>query len=249
MKPVISVITPVYNAERFIAETIESVRSQTFTNWELILVDDASTDKSSEILQKYRQMDSRIRSVRLPSNQGAARARNRALKEARGRFLAFLDSDDLWTPEKLERQLDFMHQNGYAFTYTAYTMIDITGQDEGMIVSVPGHMNYYDLLKNTTIGCLTVMIDSCQTGNFTMPDVRAGQDTAAWLQLLRKGITAYGLNEPLAKYRQVPGSISSNKWNAVKRTWNTYRNLEKLSLPAAAYYMAHYVANAIKRRM
>ncbi|WKV08014.1 glycosyltransferase family 2 protein [Thermoanaerobacterium sp. CMT5567-10] len=245
----VSIIIPVYNAEKFIAETIKSVLHQTYTNWEMILVDDYSSDDSQKIINCFAQKDNRIKYIRLEKNCGAAVARNTGLEIAKGRYIAFLDSDDLWEPNKLEKQIKFMEENKIGFSFTSYRLIDEEGNDLNKIVTVPNKVNYNNLLKNTIIGCLTVMIDKNIIGDFRMPLVRAGQDTATWLSILRRGFEAYGINEPLAKYRKVSGSISSNKIKALKRSWNIYKNIEKLPLPKLCYVYSCYVINAIKKRI
>ena len=246
--PRVSVITPVYNSALYLEETVRSVLGQTWTDFELLLVDDGSSDDSPEIIGTLAREDGRIRALALPENRGAAEARNLGIRQARGRYLAFVDSDDVWYPDKLDRQLRFMEETGCGLSYTGYRMVDRQGRPTGRVVRVPGTMGYRDLLKNTVIGCLTVMVDRARTGDFEMPSVRAGQDTATWLMLLRRGVAARGLDEPLADYRQVPGSVSSNKWKSLKRTWHTYRRLEGLALPAALYYISHYGFNAMRRR-
>lgn len=245
----VSIVMPVFNSENTIKESIDSILSQSYTDWELIIVDDVSTDNTEMLIKEYLKIDERINYIRLDVNSGAAVARNTALKKARGRFIAFLDSDDIWLPEKLDKQLKFMKSNKYGFTFTAYTMISDNGSDLNKIVSVPSSVNYKQYLKNTIIGCLTVMIDKQIIGDFLMPSVRAGQDTATWLLILRRGFKAHGLNEVLAKYRKRSDSISGNKWKALKRNWNTYRNIEKLNFFVATYYFGYYIFNAIKKHV
>lgn len=246
----ISIITPVYNAERFIEETIKSVQIQTYQNWELILVDDCSQDNSRLIIEKYAVGDSRIKLISLNENLGAAEARNKGLENAKGRFIAFIDSDDCWHREKLAQQLSFMLKQNYLFTYTNFALVNEKGEILKEFVDLPRQLDYYGLLKNTAIACSTVMIDRDTLGDFRMPLVRKGQDTATWLMLMReRDVIAHGLDQVLNYYRQVEGSISSNKWGAVKRTWNTYRNIEKLPLMKCLYYFGHYVFQAIKRRI
>ena len=247
-KPKVSVITPVYNAEKYLSETIESVLKQTYKSFEYLLIDDCSTDNSASIIKEFEEKDSRVRYIKLTENSGAAVARNRGLEEAKGRYIAFVDSDDKWYPEKLERQLDFMENNHKAFTYTNYEHIT----EEGEVLSspkLPDKLNYSGLLKNTAIACSTVVIDRQIIGDFRMPLVRKGQDTATWLQILRNHDYAYLVDEILNQYRGREGSLSSNKVGALKRTWNTYRNLEKLPLHKAVYYFSFYMWNAVKRRM
>lgn len=245
----VSVITASYNAGRFIEETIKSVLNQTYTDLELIIVDDCSTDNTEEIVNKYIKIDSRIKFYKLKENSGAAVVRNTALEKAEGRFIAFLDSDDLWDKEKLEKQINFMKSNNYGFSFSSYRLIKENGELLNKEVRVPKEVKYTDLLKNTIIGCLTVIIDKDIIGGFRMPLVRAGQDTATWLSILRDGNIAYGYNEVLASYRLVDGSISSNKLKALKRTWNTFRNIEKLNLFKSSYYFTWYILNAIKKRI
>ncbi|MBG9988966.1 glycosyltransferase family 2 protein [Aerococcaceae bacterium DSM 111176] len=249
-EPLISIVTPVYNASDFIEKTVDSVLSQTFTDFEYILVNDQSTDNSLSILEDYAEVDDRIKVITLEENSGAAVARNTGLEAARGRYIAFIDSDDVWHREKLANQINFMQDNDYEFTYTDFALISEDGAVLKERTGIPANIDYDGLLKNTTIACSTVMIDRTNIGDFRMPLVRKGQDTATWLMLMREhNLTAYGLQEVLNYYRQVAGSISSNKVDALKRTWNTYYRLEKLPLPKAIYYFVHYVWNAVRRRL
>jgi len=245
----VSIITPVYNADRFISETIESVQSQTYENWEMILVDDCSSDNSKKIIEEYAKVDSRVKYISLVENSGAAVARNTGIDYAKGRFIAFIDSDDQWSLKKLEHQLTFMKENQASFIFTAYEMVTEQGEKLNKIVRVPQTVNYNQLLKNTIIGCSTVVIDRQVVGDFSMPLVRKGQDTATWLSILRTGIIAYGLDEVLTQYRVVKGSVSSGKISALKRTWYTYRKIEKLNLISCIYVFTCYVFNALKKRI
>lgn len=243
----VSIITPSYNSERFMSQTIESILNQTYTNWELIIVDDCSSDETLSIVRKF--TDERIRLYQLKENSGAAVARNTAMDHANGRYLAFLDSDDMWTKDKLTKQVYFMQKNDFAFTFTSYQSMYEDGTLVNKSIPVPYAVSYKFLLKNTIIGCLTVMLDREKIGQQYMPNIRAGQDTAFWLKLMRQGFVAYGLNEPLAYYRSVSNSISSNKFKAVKRTWRIYREIEKLPILKASWYFIQYSVNAIKKRM
>ncbi|MGP6140257.1 glycosyltransferase family 2 protein [Jeotgalibaca sp. A127] len=245
----VSIVTPVYNAERFIEKTINSVQAQTYEQFEMILVDDCSPDDSAAVIKKLTALDERIKYVKLDENAGAAVARNTGLEHAKGQYVAFIDSDDVWKPEKLAKQIAFMKKNDYAFTYTNFEMVEEDGTVINASVPLPEKLNYSGLLKNTAIACSTVIIDRKVIGDFRMPLVRKGQDTATWLKILRTHDYAYLFNEVMGSYRQVQGSISSNKIGALKRTWNTYRNIEKLPLPKALYYFAFYVFNAVKRRI
>ena len=245
----VSIITPVYNAEEFIAETIDSIQSQTYKNWELILVDDCSKDNSYNIIKKYIEKENRIRYIKLDKNSGAAVSRNVGIENARGRFLAFVDSDDLWEPSKLQKQVEYMLKNKIGFTFTSYRYMKEDGTKTKKIARAPFKISYNGLLKNTIIGCSTVVIDRDIIGDFTMPLVNKGQDTATWLMILRNEEYAYGIDEALVNYRLVGNSLSSNKFKALKRTWNTYRNVEKLGLFKSSYVFCFYVYNAIKKRI
>lgn len=245
----VSVIMPVYNSSRYLGEAIESVLGQSYEALELILIDDASSDESVTIIHSYQAKDPRVHLIALEENQGAAVSRNAGLRQARGQYVAFLDSDDLWVQDKLRRQLDFMKTQGHDFTFTAYAFITSTGSIRPAGAQPPFSLDYRGLLKNTAIPCSTVVIDQASIGSFQMPLVRRGQDTATWLMLMReRGVIAYSMNEVLSYYRQVDQSLSSNKWCALKRTWHTYRHLEELPLIPAMYYFIHYAINAIRRR-
>lgn len=242
----ISIITPSYNCSAFISATIQSVLGQSCSDWEMIIVDDCSSDNSVEVIQFFVEQDPRISLIRLTENSGAAIARNRAIEAAQGRYVAFLDSDDLWLPNKLEKQLAFMQENNYPFSYTAYDKIDENSRVIGHI-GVPVKVCYSDLLKMCSIGCLTAVYDTEYFGKVAMPLIRKRQDLGLWLQLLKKTDCAYGLNETLALYRVRADSISANKANAAKFTWRLYREVEGLNLIKASYYFSHYAARGLLR--
>ena len=245
----VSIITPVYNAEDFIEETIKSVQNQTYENWEMLLINDCSTDSSAEIIQTMAQSDSRIKYIKLDKNSGAAVTRNTGISKAEGRYIAFLDSDDIWKPNKLEKQLQLIEKKGVGFCFTSYRYVYEDGKPTNKVARAPEKIDYNGLLKNTIIGCSTVLVDRKIIGDFRMTNVRRGQDTATWLQLLKKTDYAYGVYEDLVWYRVVEGSLSHNKWKAIKRTWNTYRNVEHLSLPKAMYVFVFYAYNALRKRI
>lgn len=247
LEPLVSIITPVYNAEEFIVDTINSVLSQTYQNWELILVDDVSTDSSREIIQKFEQEDKRIKVVLLKENSGAAIARNTAIDYAKGKYIAFVDSDDLWTSDKLQKQVQFMEKNDYSFTFTSYRMINEDGSDTGKNVQAPNEVSYKFLLKNTIIGCSTVMLNIEKLGKVKMKNIRTRQDFVLWLSILKTGVHAYGLQEELGIYRLVKNSISSNKKKAAKQNWSVYRDIEGFSIPKAAWYFGNYAWNAFRK--
>lgn len=249
MNNLISIITPSYNSKRFIKETIDSVLSQTYQNWEMIIVDDCSDDNSVNYIRNLIKNDSRIKLITLEKNLGAAEARNKALEVAKGRYIAFLDSDDVWYPNKLEKQIAFMQKNNYAFSFTAYLPISEDGMKEYSLISVPDKIDYRGYCKNTIIGCLTVIIDREMTGDFRMPQIRSSHDMALWLLIMKRGFKAYGLNEVLAKYRLVSTSNTAKKYKAVKDVWRVYREIERLSLVKSVWCFVHYLYNAIKKRL
>ncbi len=242
----ISIITPSYNCSSYISSTIQSVISQTFIDWEMIIIDDCSTDDSVQLIQSFVDLDTRIKLIQLTQNSGAAVARNKGIEFASERFIAFLDSDDSWHPHKLEKQVAFMLDNKYSFTYTAYEKVDENGKTSGH-VGVPSKVSYSDLLKVCSIGCLTAIYDTEFFGKVYMPLIRKRQDLGLWLRLLKKTDYAYGMNESLASYTVRSDSISSNKRKAASHTWMLYREVEKLSLVTASYYFSHYAINGILR--
>ena len=246
MKELVSIITPSYNSERFISETILSVLSQSYAEWELIIVDDCSTDSSLDIAYSFADTDDRIKIFRQAENSGPAAARNEAIKLARGRFVAFLDSDDIWHPEKLEKQLKFMLENGYAFTFTEYDKISENGTPY-QSVSVPDRVSYRSLLKVNVIGCLTVMYDSELIGKVFMPTSSRREDYATWLGILKDVGYAYGVREALAYYRVYDGQGSANKLDMARECWKLYREVERLSLIKSAYFFSHYAIYGVLR--
>lgn len=250
---IISVITPAYNAEKFIGEAIESVLAQTYENWEMIIVDDCSRDQTVELVESYQQKDERIKLIKLKENGGSAVARNTAMDYAKGTYYAFLDSDDQWLPEKLEKQLRFMLDKDIAFSFTKYVRIHEDGTETNAITKAPSFVGYEDLMKHCVIGCLTVMLDQDKIGDERMVNIRTRQDYAFWLTLTQKGHLAYGLPEVLAKYRIVDNSISSNKIKAAKQNWYVYRHVEKSGLLKSIWYFSNYairsVINVIKFRI
>ncbi|CAM4334080.1 glycosyltransferase family 2 protein [Bacillus albus] len=241
----ISIIIPTYNAERFILNTINSIKEQTYENWEIIVIDDCSSDNTLQIVKGQQAIDKRIRIIKLKNNSGAAIARNTGINSAKGKYVAFLDSDDLWLPEKLEKQFAFMQENDIAFSFTSYQIINQDGTSTDKFVHVPEKIHYNGLLKNTIIGCLTVMIDIEKLGKIQMPNIRTRQDTATWLKILKQGHYAYGLDEVLSKYRKVENSISSKKFKMAKMNWKLYREIEGLSILRSAWCFVNYALNGV----
>lgn len=251
MENKVSIIVPVYNAQKYIEETIRSVKAQTYENWELLLVEDGSTDDTARVLEELLQKepDARIR-VLPKENGGAAKARNYGLSQATGRFIAYVDADDLWSSDKLEKQLAFMKEKQAAFCFTGYEFADENGVGNGTIVRVPETLVYKQALKNTTIFTSTVMFDTqkIEKEDLNMPIIKS-EDTALWFKVLRTGITAYGLDENLVRYRRMGGTLSSNKLEAIRRIWNLYRKSEKLSIPYSIYNFIFWAFRAVWRRI
>lgn len=225
MNELVSIIMPSYNTGRFLAETVRSVLTQTYPNWELILVDDCSTDDTDQVIAGFE--DPRIRYLKQEKNQGAAATRNRALREAKGRWIAFLDSDDLWLPEKLERQIAFMEKNGCRFSYTNYSEIDEDSQPLGRTVTGPKRITKTGMFNYCWPGCLTVMYDAGALGHIQIADIKKNNDYAMWLKLCRKA-DCWLLNENLARYRKRTGSISNHSYlELIKWHYKLYRDAEK----------------------
>ncbi len=247
--PLVSIVVPVFNAEKYINTTINTVLNQTYTNWELILVNDCSTDKSLEIISHRK--DSRIQIYSLSTNSGAAIARNYGISKANGKYICFLDADDLWENKKLEIQVKFMETNlNCAFSFTGYEFADNNGIPNGKKVFVPKKISYKEALKNTTICTITVMFNMnlLSKEDIYMPNVLS-EDTATWWKVLKKIDFAYGINKILSFYRRGIKTKSSNKLKAIKQTWFLYRKVEKLSILQSIYYFTFYIFNAILRRI
>jgi glycosyltransferase involved in cell wall biosynthesis len=206
----------------------------------MIIVDDCSDDNSVELIKGYCDRDSRIRLIELESNSGAGVARNRAIAEAKGDMIAFLDADDMWKPEKLDRQIAFMREHNLAFTYSSYEVIDEQNNNLTTFYTRES-VDYDSLLKTCSIGCLTAIYDVGKLGKVYMPNMRRRQDYALWLDIFKRIDGAKGLVESLAYYRVGHTSISSNKLKTALWQWKTYRNIEKLSLPKSLYYFSHYI--------
>lgn len=246
----ISIVVPVYNAEAFLKETIHYVQQQTWTDWELLLIDDCSSDKSFAYALEEAQKDDRIRPIMQEKNAGAAQARNRGIREAKGEIICFLDADDIWNPDKLEKEYAFMQKKKAGFVFTGYEFADASGKGLGKVVRVPETINYSQALKNTTIFTSTVMIDCriIKKEDVYMPDI-ASEDTAAWWHLLKTYGAACGLDENLVKYRRTTNTLSSNKLVAIQRIWNLYRKQEKFPLIKSIWCMCFWAVRAVLRRM
>ena len=241
----VSIITPVYNSEKYLDNNLASVQAQTYTNWEHILVDDVSRDKSAEIILEYAAKDARVKYIKLEKNSGAGVARNTAIKAANGKFIAFLDSDDKWYPEKLEKQLNFMQKNDYHFTFTDYDVVNEAGQKISKLIKAKTVVSYKKALYKNPIGCLTVIYNVDFFGKQYMPAIRKRQDYALWLRLLKK-TNGYGLNECLSSYRIGNESISSNKFKLLKYEWKIYREVEGLSFLKSSFYLISAIILKLK---
>ena len=247
MNDLVSIITPVYNAEDFIHQVIESVIAQSYPHWEMIVVEDCSTDSSREIIRTFSEKDERIRMIEMTGNKGVGEARNTGLKEAGGTYIAFIDSDDWWYPDKLEKQLAFMKKGNYPISYTAYEMMDTEGKDIGRVIHAIPEVTLHTYLKSTIIGLSTAMISREIIGDFAISNMRMRVDTQLWIRLLKRGFKAYGMDEVLARYRVHSNSISRNRLKAARQTWKLYFKVEKLGLFQSLYYFSHYALSAIKK--
>lgn len=247
-QPLVSVITPAFNSERFIAQTIESVIAQTYTNWEmLIAVDAGTTDSTLEIVKKFSNKDPRIKLVHIPNARGVSLSRNTAIERAKGQYIAFLDSDDLFLPLKLERQIKFMEDNNYAFTATGYCRLSEDGKEVGQYIAPKEHATYEDTLLNNQISCPTVIIHRGRAGEFRLLEGRH-EDYILWLDILKRGLTCYGLNEDLSRYRYVSSSRSRMIFTSVLMRWNIYRNYEGLGFWRSFYTLIYYILTALLKR-
>ncbi len=248
----ISIVVPVYNAEKYIEQTVDMVRRQTFTDWELILVEDCSKDNSADVLHalENRLQDSRIRVIYKEHNEGAAKARNTGVEAATGRYLAFLDADDIWKENKLADELAFMQKKQVAFVFTAYEFGDEKGVGTGKIVKVPDTLTYKKALSRTVIFTSTTLFDLSVLGKdlVKMPDVPS-EDSATWWQILRVGYTAYGYPEVTTIYRRPQQSLSSNKGKAIQRIWYLYRKIERLPLLTSVVCFVGWAFRATMRRL
>lgn len=239
-KGLISVITPTYNCAKFIEYTIESVRAQSYKQWEMIIVDDCSTDNTKKIVDKFIKEDNRIKYFCLENNSGAAIARTKAMELAKGEYMAFLDSDDIWSEDKLKKQLIFMKQNGFSFTCTAYEQIDEDGNSLNKIIQTVSKADYNRVLLDCPVGNSTVMYNVEKMGKFEVPNIRKRNDDALWLQMLKKEKYIYGMNSVLMKYRIRQNSISSNKFKVIKYHWILYRDIEHLSIARSIFHIMYW---------
>ena len=239
--PLVSIITPTFNSEKFIAEVIESIQNQSYTNWEMIIVDDCSFDKTVSIITNFAQFDSRIKLFQLEKNSGTGVARNKALSETKGRFISFLDSDDLWKPIKLEKQIDFLLKNNLFFTFSFYECIDEDGVSLNRRVEAPINLTYRQLFFCNYIGNLTGIYDVDYFGKITISSIRKRQDWMLWLSILKKIKTAQPTPESLAFYRVRQNSISASKLDLLKHNFAIYRTFHEFNLLVSLVFMIGFL--------
>lgn len=246
MKPLVSIITPVYNAQDYLEETILSVLNQTYKNWELILIDDCSTDKSYEIIEKYLKEDKRIRYLKNEKNSGPAITRNNGIENSKGDYIAFLDSDDLWSEDKLEKQIYFMINNNIFMCHGDYEMMDENGKYLKKI-KTKKELDYFTLLKENQIKTSFLVLDQRKIKDIYFPNIRH-EDFACFLDILKKyKIKSIKLDKVLGKYRVINKSLSGNKLKSAVWTWNIYRKYEKLDLVRSFYYFINYSLKGLKK--
>ena len=244
-EPLVSIITPLYNSEKYIGETIESVLNQTYKNWEMLIIDDCSKDNGVKIVNNYILKDKRIKLFRNEKNEGVSFSRNRAIDLSQGKYIAFLDSDDLWKKEKLEKQISFMEKNNIALSYTGYEKINMDGSLRSEI-KVPAKLDYKELLKNCLINCISGVYRKKKFEVFRFKKTKV-EDYVFWLEIFKQIDYAYGIQESLAYYRVSNNSRSSNKLDIVRFHWKIYREYEKLNFFKAVYYYFIYIKRGMVR--
>ena len=243
-KEKVSIIVPMYNAEKFIGKTIESVLAQTYQNWEMLIMNDVSTDNSLAIVSVYAKKDERIKIVNTEKNVGVVKGRNFLIDLASGKYIAFLDADDYWHNEKLEKQIKFMKEKNASISCTEYTRVK-ENEEKINDVIIKEEISYNDMLKNNYLGCLTVIYDAEKMGKRYFKELEKNEDYVLWLEIVKDVNTIYGLKENLAYYRVLDNSRSSNKVKTAKVRWEIYRKIEKLSLLKSIYYFLHYAIRAV----
>ena len=242
----VSIIMPSYNCDKFISDTIYSVLNQSYKEWELLIVDDKSTDNSVNVITEFIKKDDRVQLFKQKVNSGAASCRNLAIEKSKGEFIAFLDSDDLWLPKKLEVQINFMMNNDYNFTHTSYFFIDEFNNKLSKTYQAKKKLTYNDMLYSNRIGCLSVVLNQSMIGKIFMPNLRKRQDYGHWLNILKIEKFAYGIEEPLAKYRLRENSMSSNKLEMLKWNFKLFHKTQHFSLIKSFYFVLCNVFIKIK---
>ena len=243
----VSIICAAYNCAKYLPKTIESVQTQVYQNWELIVVNDCSTDSTLEVAEAYAEKDKRVKVISNPENVGPAKTRNNGIKAAEGKYLAFLDGDDFWEPDFISTSIDFLKSEGQVFCFASYYRVDEVLDPLYEPFIVPEKVNYESILRTCPISCLTAFIDIEQTGKYYMPDIEKRQDYGLWLNILKDVDFAYGIKKPLATYRIRKGSVSRNKWKAMYYVWKVYRDVEKINLFKSMYLLGVYALNGVKK--
>ena len=243
-KEKVSIIVPMYNAEKFIGKTIESVLSQTYENWEMLIMNDVSTDNSLAVVNEYVKKDDRIKVLNTEKNMGVVKGRNHLIDLANGKYIAFLDADDYWHSQKLEKQIQFMKEKNAGISCTEYTRVKENGEKINEVV-IKSEISYTDMLKNNYLGCLTVMYDVEKVGKRYFKELEKNEDYVLWLEIVKDVKTIFGLKENLAYYRVLDNSRSSNKAETAKVRWEIYRKVEKLPILKSVYYFLHYAVRAV----
>ena len=241
MNGLVSIITPSYNSAKHIAETIQSVQNQSYTNWEMIIVDDCSSDNTEEIVKKIQQSDTRVHFLKLDKNSGSGIARNKGIEQATGDYMTFIDSDDIWFPDFIKNSIEAIQTSKTPFVFSSYKR---SNEELEFIYSdfiVPQKVTYTDILKSNSISCLTAFLDIKILGKKYMPKIRKRQDMGLWLQYLKEIPCAYGIQQTQAIYRIRENSLSRNKLNLLKYQWEFYRDVEKLNIFQSLYYMLHWM--------
>lgn len=239
--PLVSVVTPCYNAEATIANTIESVLTQSYPNWEMLIIDDASSDRSAEIIHSFVLKDSRIRYFRTDRPSGSpSLPRNIGIDNSKGKYIAFLDADDIWIYNKLEKQIQFIENNNYSFVYSDYEKMNYLGIRNNRMIKMPPYSTFWDVIETCTIPCLTVLMTRDIIGNTRFKQIPK-EDFAFWLDILKKGVNAYNVGEVLAIYREQQQSRSSNKLKMIRNQWTVLRKIEGVKPVVASYFMLQYL--------
>lgn len=246
-EPLVSIVTPTFNCSRFVSHTLESICAQTFVQWEHLIIDDASTDDTTDVVQAFAMRDRRIKLLRQEKNQGPAAARNRGIEMARGRYIAFVDSDDLWFPQKLMKQIEFMRQTGVALSYTSYEKIDERGQCVIGYVKSPDFISESDLLWSNQIACSTALYDTAQTGRVFMPMLKKRQDWGLWLRIAKMGFIGRNVGETLVRYRVRANSVSSNKFSAMLYNWRFFRDVAGIPFFKRLYRIVAYAVISARK--
>ncbi len=236
----VSIITPTYNSAKYIAQTIQSVQNQTYTNWEMIIVDDGSTDNTKEIVAQFASKDNRIKPFQMATNSGPAKARNTGIKNATGKYMTFLDADDIWFDDFITTSITTINETGVPFVFSSYKRSNENLEFVYSDFIVPQKVTYSDILKTNSISCLTAFLDIEKLGKKSMPEIFKRQDMGLWLQYLKEIPYAYGIQKPLAIYRIRENSLSRDKKKLLKYQWQFYREVEGLSVLKSVYYMINW---------